>query len=408
MNRGGSRVAAHNSDYYIELEKRYGAHNYHPLPVVISRAKGVWVWDPEGRKYIDCLASYSAVNQGHRHPRIVKALREQLGRVTLTSRAFHNDMLGPFLEKLSKVTGMDMALPMNTGAEAVETSIKLARKWAYKKKGVAQNKAEIIVCRENFHGRTTTIVGFSTDPLARNDFGPFTPGFKIIPFDDVPALEKAITKNTAGFLVEPIQAEAGVNIPREGYLKSARAVCRRHNVLFMLDEIQTGCCRTGRFFAWQHENAEPDIMMLGKALGGGMFPVSVAVASKKIMSVIRPGEHGSTFGGNPLACAVAMASLDVLIDEKMDRRAELLGTHFRKALQSIRSDRIEEIRGMGLLNAIEVKKSAGPARKYTEQLMKRGVLAKDTHGQTIRFAPPLVITKREIDWMVEVIREVLE
>lgn len=401
-------MAAHDSDYYIELEKRYGAHNYHPLPVVISRAKGVWVWDPQGRKYLDCLASYSAVNQGHRHPRIVKALRDQLGKVTLTSRAFHNDMLGPFLEKLSQVTGMDMALPMNTGAEAVETSIKLARKWGYKKKGVAENKAEIIVCRDNFHGRTTTIVGFSTDPLARNDFGPFTPGFRIIPFDDVHALEKAITRNTVGFLVEPIQAEAGVKIPSGGYLKAAREVCKRHNVLLMLDEIQTGCCRTGKFFAWQHENAEPDIMMLGKALGGGIFPVSVAVAPKKIMSVIGPGEHGSTFGGNPLACAVAMASLDVLIDEKLDLRAESLGRHFQKGLRSIRSEKIEEIRGMGLLNAIEIRKSAGTARKYAEQLMKRGVLAKDTHGQTIRFAPPLVITEREIDWMVGIIREVLE
>jgi ornithine--oxo-acid transaminase len=401
-------VAAHNSEYYIKLETKYGAHNYHPLPVVITRAKGVWVWDPEGRKYLDCLASYSAVNQGHRHPLIVRALKDQLGKVTLTSRAFHNDMLGPFLEKLSQVTGMGMALPMNTGAEAVETSIKLARKWGYKKKGVEKDKAEIIVCRDNFHGRTTTIVGFSTDPLARNEFGPFTPGFRIISFDDVRALEKAITKNTVGFLVEPIQAEAGVNIPSKGYLKSAREVCKEHNVLFMLDEIQTGCCRTGKFFAWQHENAKPDIMMLGKALGGGMFPVSVAVASEKIMSVIRPGEHGSTFGGNPLACAVAMASLDVLIDEKMDRRADALGRYFREGLLSIRSERIKEIRGMGLLNAIEVKKSAGTARKYTEQLMKRGVLAKDTHGQSIRFAPPLVITKREIDWMVGIIKEVLE
>lgn len=401
-------MAAHNSEYYIKLETKYGAHNYHPLPVVITRAKGVWVWDPEGRKYLDCLASYSAVNQGHRHPLIVRALKDQLGKVTLTSRAFHNDMLGPFLEKLSQVTGMGMALPMNTGAEAVETSIKLARKWGYKKKGVEKDKAEIIVCRDNFHGRTTTIVGFSTDPLARNEFGPFTPGFRIISFDDVRALEKAITKNTVGFLVEPIQAEAGVNIPSKGYLKSAREVCKEHNVLFMLDEIQTGCCRTGKFFAWQHENAKPDIMMLGKALGGGMFPVSVAVASEKIMSVIRPGEHGSTFGGNPLACAVAMASLDVLIDEKMDRRADALGRYFREGLLSIRSERIKEIRGMGLLNAIEVKKSAGTARKYTEQLMKRGVLAKDTHGQSIRFAPPLVITKREIDWMVGIIKEVLE
>jgi ornithine--oxo-acid transaminase len=278
--------------------------------------------------------------------------------VTLTSRAFYNNMLGPYLEKLIKVTGMGMALPMNTGAEAVETSIKIARKWGYKKKGVPKNKAQIIVCRDNFHGRTTTIVGFSTDPLANDGFGPFSPGFKIIPFDDIPALEKAITVNTVGFLVEPIQAEAGVKIPSKGYLKAARAVCRKDNVLFMLDEIQTGCCRTGKFFAWQHENAKPDIMMLGKALGGGIFPVSAAISSKSIMKVIRPGEHGSTFGGNPLACAVAMASLDVLIREKMDRRAEFLGRRFRQGLQTIRSTKIKEIRGIGLLNAIEIKNTA--------------------------------------------------
>jgi len=401
-------LVRHSSKYYMKLEKDYGAHNYHPIPVVISRAKGVWVWDPEGRKYIDCLSSYSAVNQGHRHPKIVRALRDQANRVTLTSRAFYNDMLGPFLEKLTKVAGMGMALPMNTGAEAVETAIKIARKWGYERKGVARNKAEIIVCRDNFHGRTTTIVGFSTDPLARDGFGPFPPGFRVIPFDDVRALERAITGNTVGFLVEPIQAEAGVKIPVKGYLKAARAVCKKHNVLFMLDEIQTGCCRTGKMFAWERENAKPDIMMLGKALGGGMFPVSAALSSKKIMSVIKPGEHGSTFGGNPLACAVGIASLDVLIDEKMDRRAEVLGRRFRDGLRLIRSDRIREIRGAGLLNAVEIKKSAGTARKYTEQLMKLGILAKDTHGQTIRFAPPLVIKEREIDWMLGFIRKVLE
>jgi len=392
----------------MKLEKQYGAHNYDPIPIVISRAKGVWVWDPEGRKYIDCLSSYSAVNQGHRHPGIVKALKDQANRVTLTSRAFYNDMLGPFLKKLTKVTRMEMALPMNTGAEAVETSIKIARKWGYEKKGVPRNKAEIIACRDNFHGRTTTIVGFSTDPLARDGFGPYPRGFKLIRYDDVQALEKAITKNTVGFLVEPVQAEAGVKVPKKGYLKAARAVCKKHNVLFMLDEIQTGCCRTGKLFAWEHENAKPDIMMLGKALGGGMFPVSAAISSKKIMSVIRPGEHGSTFGGNPLACAVGTASLDVLLDEKMDKRAEVLGARFREGLCSIKTDKIKDIRGLGLLNAIEMKKSAGTARMYTEQLMKLGVLAKDTHGQTIRFAPPLVIKEREIDWMVSVIRKMLE
>ncbi len=401
-------MAAHNSKYYIKLENTYGAHNYHPIPVVISKAKGVWVWDPEGRKYIDCLSSYSAVNQGHRHPKIIKALKDQANKVTLTSRAFHNDMLGPFLQKLTKVTKMGMALPMNTGAEAVETAIKIARKWGYEKKGVPKNKAEIVVCEENFHGRTTTIVGFSTDPLAREGFGPFTPGFKVIPYDDVSALEKAITKNTVGFLVEPIQAEAGVNVPSKGYLKAAKAVCKKHNVLFMLDEIQTGCCRTGKLFAWEHENAKPDIIMLGKALGGGVFPVSAAITSKTIMSVIGPGEHGSTFGGNPLASAIGIASLDVLIEEKMAERARILGKRFRDGLLAIHSNKVKEVRGVGLLNAVEIKKSAGNARQYTEVLKERGILAKDTHGQTIRFAPPLVIQQKEIDWMVGVIKKVLE
>lgn len=401
-------MAARSSKYFMKLENEYGAHNYHPIPVVISKAKGVWVWDPEGRKYIDCLASYSAVNQGHRHPKIIKALKDQANKVTLTSRAFHNDMLGPFLEKLVKVTGMGMALPMNTGAEAVETAIKIARKWGYQKKGIPKNKAQIIACKENFHGRTTTIVSFSTDPDAKNEFGPFTPGFKVIPYDDVAALEKAINKNTVGFLVEPVQAEAGVNVPSKGYLKAVKAVCKKHNVLLMLDEIQTGCCRTGKMFCWQHENAKPDIMMLGKALGGGVFPVSAAISSKEIMSVIQPGEHGSTFGGNPLACAVGIASLDALIKEKMAERAEKLGKRFRKGLLSIRSKKIKEVRGLGLLNAIEIKKRAGTARVYTERLKELGILAKDTHGQTIRFAPPIVVTEKELDWMVEVIREVLE
>jgi ornithine--oxo-acid transaminase len=401
-------MARHGSEYYMKLESKYGAHNYHPIPVVISRARGVHVWDPEGRKYIDCLASYSAVNQGHRHPKIIKALKEQAGRVTLTSRAFHNDLIGPFLKKLTEVTQMEMALPMNTGAEAVETAIKLARKWGYLRKGVKANKAEIIVCRDNFHGRTTTIVGFSTDPVAHDDFGPFTPGFKIIPYDDAVALEKAINKNTVGFLVEPIQAEAGVKVPARGYLKQVKAVCRRLGVLLMLDEIQTGCCRTGRMFAWQHENAKPDILMVGKALSGGVLPISAALASRKIMSVIGPGEHGSTFGGNPLAGAVGIASLEVLVEEKLDQRAAVLGERFRKGLRRLPQAKIKEIRGMGLLNALELKKSAGTARRYTEKLMKLGVLAKDTHGQTIRFAPPLVVTEKQIDWMIGRIRKVLE
>ena len=399
------KVDVQNSTYYMHLEEEYGAHNYHPIPVVISRAEGVWVWDPEGRKYMDCLSSYSAVNQGHRHPRVIAALREQAERLTLTSRAFHNDRLGPFLKKLTEVTQMEMALPMNTGAEAVETAIKIARKWGYKIKRVPDQKAEIIVCEENFHGRTTTIVGFSTDPGSRDGFGPPTPGFKIIPYNDIGALEKAITPNTVGFLVEPIQGEAGVKVPSPGYLREARSVCEKHNVLLMLDEIQTGFCRTGKMFAWMHEETKPDILMVGKALGGGVYPVSAALASKDIMSVIGPGDHGSTFGGNPLACAVATAALDVLIDEKLDKRAEAMGERFREGLRAMRSDKVKEIRGMGLLNAIEIEPGAGQARQYTEKLKGLGVLAKETHEVTIRFAPPLVIGDDQIDWLVEKIGE---
>jgi ornithine--oxo-acid transaminase len=401
------KVDVQNSAYYMHLDEEYGAHNYHPIPVVISRAEGVWVWDPEDRKYMDCLSSYSAVNQGHRHPRVIAALNEQAERVTLTSRAFHNDRLGPFLKKLTEVTRMEMALPMNTGAEAVETAIKIARKWGYQKKGVPDGKAEIIVCEENFHGRTTTIVGFSTDPGSRDGFGPATPGFKLIPYNDVKALEKAITPNTVGFLFEPIQGEAGVKVPNPGYLREIQAVCKRHNVLVMNDEIQTGFCRTGKMFAWMHEDAKPDILMVGKALGGGVYPVSAALASKDVMMVIGPGEHGSTFGGNPLACAVATAALDVLIDEKLDKRAEAMGTRFRDGLRALRSDKIKEVRGMGLLNAIELKLSAGKARQYTEKLKSLGVLAKETHEVTIRFAPPLVISEGEVDWLVGKIGEAL-
>jgi ornithine--oxo-acid transaminase len=401
------KVDVQNSAYYMHLDEEYGAHNYHPIPVVISRAEGVWVWDPEDRKYMDCLSSYSAVNQGHRHPRVIAALKEQAERVTLTSRAFHNDRLGPFLKKLTEVTRMEMALPMNTGAEAVETAIKIARKWGYKKKGVPDGKAEIIVCEENFHGRTTTIVGFSTDPGSRDGFGPAMPGFKLIPDNDVEALEKAITPNTVGFLFEPIQGEAGVKVPNPGYLREIQAVCKRHNVLVMNDEIQTGFCRTGKMFAWMHEDAKPDILMVGKALGGGVYPVSAALASKDVMMVIGPGEHGSTFGGNPLACAVATAALDVLIDEKLDKRAEAMGTRFRDGLRALRSDKVKEVRGMGLLNAIELKPSAGKARQYSEKLKNLGVLAKETHEVTIRFAPPLVIGEGEVDWLVGKIGEAL-
>lgn len=401
------KTAAKGSQYYMDLENTYGAHNYHPIPVVISKADGVWVWDPEDRKYMDCLSAYSAVNQGHRHPKLIAALKDQADRLTLTSRAFHNDMLGPYLKQLTDVCQMEVALPMNTGAEAVETAIKIARKWGYQKKGVADNKAEIIVCEENFHGRTTTIVGFSTDPIAHDGFGPATPGFKVIPYDDVEALEAAITENTVGFLVEPIQGEAGVKVPSPGYLTKVKAICEKHNVLLMLDEVQTGFCRTGKMFCWMHENVKPDIMMVGKALGGGVYPVSAALASKDVMSVIGPGEHGSTFGGNPVACAVGMAALDVLIDEKLDERAVVLGEKFREGLRAIDTDKIKEVRGMGLLNAIELTDEAGKARQYTEKLKDLGILAKETHETTIRFAPPLIIDEDQIGWLVEMIAKAL-
>jgi len=401
------KTSTHDSKYYMDLEDTYGAHNYHPIPVVISKAEGVWVWDPKDRKYMDCLSAYSAVNQGHRHPRIIEALTEQAGRVTLVSRAFHTDMLGPYLEKLTKIAQMEVALPMNTGAEAVETAIKIARKWGYEKKGVAENQAEIIACEDNFHGRTTTIVGFSTDPDAYGGFGPATPGFKVIPYNDVDALESAINENTVAFLVEPIQGEAGVIVPDEGYLKKVKVVCEKHNVLLILDEVQTGFCRTGKMFAWMHENVRPDILAVGKALGGGVYPVSAALASEEVMSVIKPGEHGSTFGGNPVACAVATAALDVLIDENLEERAETLGQRFRDGLAAIQSDKIKEIRGKGLLNAIELVPEANGARQYTLKLKDLGVLAKETHVNTIRFAPPLIIDEEQIDWLLEKIAEAL-
>ena len=391
----------------MKMEKTFGANNYEPIPVVIARAEGVWVWDPEGRKYLDCLSAYSAVNQGHRHPRIVNALIDQAGRLTLTSRAFYNDRLPLFLEKLTEITGLEAALPMNTGAEAVETGIKLARKWGYIKKKVERDMAEIIVCDQNFHGRTTTIVGFSSDEGTRNGFGPFTPGFIRIPFDDPEALERAISPNTVAFLVEPIQGEAGVRIPREGFLRRAREICTANNVLLMLDEIQTGLGRTGKMFAFMHEDARPDILLVGKALGGGMIPVSAALSSRDIMDVIKPGDHGSTFGGNPLACAVAMESLDVLVEEKLAERSADLGVYFLEELGNIRTEKVKEIRGKGLFIAIDIKEEYGSARSFCEKLKNLGVLAKDTHGQTIRFAPPLVITREGIDFIVERVKKVL-
>ncbi|MEW5761217.1 MAG: ornithine--oxo-acid transaminase [Candidatus Thermoplasmatota archaeon] len=394
---------------YMELELAYGAHNYEPLPVVISKAKGVWVWDVDGKKYLDMLSCYSAMSQGHIHPYIINAAKKQLEKLTLTSRAFFNDRLGIFLKHLCKLASMEMALPMNTGAEAVETAIKLARKYAYKKRGLPNGKAEIIVCENNFHGRTTTIVGFSSDKLTYDCYGPFTPGFIKIPYNDINAFKKAITNNTIGLLIEPIQAEAGVIVPDEGYLKKLRDICTEHNILLMLDEIQTGLGRTGKLFAFEHEGIRPDILILGKALGGGIVPISAVLSSKEIMSVFTPGTHGSTFGGNPLACAIGDAALDVIVNEKLAERAREIGEYFMKKLRTIKSKKIKEIRGKGLLIGVEmhVKKNEN-VRPLCEKLLRAGVLAKDTHEKTIRLAPPLIITKDEIDWAFGRIRKVLE
>lgn len=390
---------------YIALEEQYGAHNYHPLDIVIDRAEGVWVYDVEGNRYLDCLSSYSAVNQGHCHPRILETLKEQAQKVTLTSRAFRNSQLPLFYKELSELTGMDMALPMNTGAEAVETAIKTARKWGYKVKGIPENQAEIIVCENNFHGRTTTIVGFSTEHQYRDGFGPFTPGFKIIPFGDIEALKKAITPNTCAFLVEPIQGEAGILIPPDGYLKAAAELCKANNVLLMVDEIQTGLGRTGKLFAFQHEGITPDVIIIGKALAGGFYPVSAVLSRREILSVFTPGDHGSTFGGNPLGCAVARTALQVLVDEGLVARSESLGNSFMEKLRTIQSPHIKEIRGKGLFIGIELHTKARP---FCEALKTEGVLCKETHDNVIRFAPPLVITQADLDWAFERIKKVLE
>lgn len=392
------------SEHYIRLSEKYGAHNYHPLDVVIHKAKGVWVWDVEGNRYLDCLSAYSAVNQGHGHPRIMEAAREQMERVTLTSRAFRNDQLGPFLEEVCTLTGYDMALPMNTGAEAVETAIKVSRKWGYRAKGVADGKAEIIVCEGNFHGRTTTIVGFSSQQKYRKNFGPFTPGFVMIPFGDARALEAAITPNTVGFLVEPIQGEGGVNVPPDGYLRAAADVCREHNVLMMTDEIQTGLGRTGRLFASEYEGVRPDVMIVGKALSGGFYPVSAVLADENVLGLIEPGDHGSTFGGNPLGAAIARTALRVLVEEELIERARILGDYFKGRLQRVESEWIKEVRGKGLLIGVELRI---PARRFAEALLAQGILAKETHETVLRFAPPLVIEKEEIDWAIERITDVL-
>ena len=389
----------------IELENNFGAHNYHPLDVVIERAEGIWVYDVEGKRYLDCLASYSAVNQGHCHPRILATLIEQAHKVTLTSRAFRNDQLPLLYRDLHDLTGFDMTLPMNSGAEAVETAVKAARKWGYKVKGIPGGKAEIIVCANNFHGRTVTIVSFSSDEQYRDGFGPFTPGFKIIPYGDADALRMAITPNTCAFLVEPIQGEAGIIIPPQGYLREAAEVCRGNRVLLMCDEIQSGLGRTGALFAYMHEGIKPDVVIVGKALSGGFYPVSAVLASKEVLGVFNPGDHGSTFGGNPLACAVARTALRVLIDEQMVQRSAALGRYFLDGLRAIQNRNVKEIRGKGLWIGIELHDAARP---YCEALKEQGLLCKETHDCVIRIAPPLTISREEIDWAVDRIRRVIE
>ncbi|MDQ1079851.1 ornithine--oxo-acid transaminase [Pseudoroseomonas cervicalis] len=386
---------------FIATEQALGAQNYKPLDVVLTRGEGVWVWDVEGRRYLDCLSAYSAVNQGHCHPRILAAMVEQAGRLTLTSRAFRNDQLARFYEEIAALTGSHKVLPMNSGAEAVETALKSVRKWGYEVKGVPQGQAEILVADENFHGRTLGIVGFSTDPEARGNFGPFAPGFRVVPFGDEAALEAAITPNTVAFLVEPIQGEAGVRIPPAGYFRRVRELCSRHNVVLILDEIQTGLGRTGRLLAEEHEGIEADVTLVGKALSGGFYPVSAVLSNSDVLGVLKPGQHGSTFGGNPLACAVARMALRVLTEEGMIQNAAVQGAHFRAGLEAIRSDIIREVRGRGLMLAVELQPEAGGARRFCEKLRERGILAKDTHDHTIRIAPPLVITRDQVEWAVE-------
>ncbi|TFJ91797.1 ornithine--oxo-acid transaminase [Lentibacillus salicampi] len=388
----------------IEQTDRYGANNYKPLPVVISEAEGVWVKDPEGNQYMDMLSSYSALNQGHRHPKIMEALRNQSEKVTLTSRAFHNDQLGAFYEKVSKLTGKDMVLPMNSGAEAVETALKAARRWGYDKKEIAEDQAEIIACENNFHGRTMAAVSLSSDPDNKRGYGPMLPGLKVIPYGDTKALKEAITPNTAAFLLEPIQGEAGINIPPEGFLKEAYDVCQENNVLFMADEIQAGLGRSGKMFACDWVNVKPDVYILGKALGGGVMPVSCVASDENVLGVFEPGSHGSTFGGNPLASAVAVAALNVIEDEKLADRSLELGNYFQEKLKEINNPVIKEVRGKGLFVGVELH---GPARPYCEQLKEKGLLCKETHENVIRFAPPLIISQEDLDWAIEKIYEVL-
>ncbi len=388
------------TEYLTEVDK-YSAHNYLPLPIVLSRGEGAWVWDVEGNKYLDCLAAYSAMNHGHRHPKIIAAAHEQLDKLTLTSRAFHNDKMGPFLHQVCDLTGYQKALPMNTGAEAVETAIKAVRRWGYRVKGVPSDAAEIVVCHNNFHGRTTTVISFSTEEAYKADFGPLTPGFVAIPYGDSAALEAAITPNTVAFLMEPLQGEGGVIIPPDGYLKAVADICQANNVLLVADEIQTGLGRTGKMFCCDWENVRPDVMILGKALGGGVYPVSVMLSDAEVMDVFLPGDHGSTFGGNP------MAALQVIVDEQLPQRAQELGSWWLGELKQIPSPHVKETRGKGLMIGVEIKAESGTARPYCEALQKRGILAKETHEQVVRFAPPLTVEKTDLEWALGEIREVL-
>jgi ornithine--oxo-acid transaminase len=396
-----------NSQQYIALEDQFGAHNYHPLDVVLTRGEGVWVYDVDGNRYLDCLSAYSALNQGHVHPRILNALVEQAQKITLTSRAFRNDQLPLLYQQLSELTGYEKTLPMNSGAEAVETAVKLARKWGYQVKGIPENQAEIIVAAGNFHGRTTTIISFSTEPSYKKDFGPFTPGFVAVPYGDAAALEKAITPNTAAVLIEPIQGEGGVLIPPAGYLRAVREITRRSNVLFMADEIQTGLGRTGKLFAVDHEGVRADVVIIGKALGGGFYPVSAVLADDAILGLFQPGQHGSTFGGNPLAAAVSRAALSVLVDEHLVENSAVQGEYFMEQLAEMPSPHVKEVRGKGLLIGVELHPSAGGARRFCEALQHEGILCKETHDHVIRFAPPLIIQRDTINWALPKIRNVL-
>jgi len=396
-----------NEHEYIDLEEHYGAHNYHPLDVILTRGEGVWVYDIDGNRYLDCLSAYSALNQGHVHPRILKAMQEQARNLTLTSRAFRNDQLPLFYRELSELTGYEMALPMNSGAEAVETAIKLARKWAYQVKGVPRHHAEIITCENNFHGRTISVISFSTEPFYRDDFGPFTPSFVVVPYGDAGAIAKAITPHTAAVMLEPIQGEAGVILPPVGYLRKVRDLCTQNNILFIADEIQTGLGRTGKMFACDHESVRPDVVIIGKALSGGFYPVSAVIAGRELLGLFKPGEHGSTFGGNPLGMAVAREALRVLVEENMVANSASMGEYFMDQLAEISSPHVKEVRGKGLLIGVELHPKAGGARRFCEALAKLRILAKETHEHVIRFAPPLIIDQPTLDWAIPRIREVL-